>query len=93
VGLSSESEEVNRALMDHLGLRFDVLGEPAGRLLERLGFWTRTARHPAPGLLFLDGCGDVAHRLFGRWPGGDQTDLVLQLLRKLAERGRRCDTA
>lgn len=92
VALSTEDSGTNRAVMKAMGLRFDLLGEPEARLLEELGFWTRGAEHPVPGLFFLDKCGEVAHRYFGRVPGTSQDELVLSTLRRLAAATARCET-
>jgi hypothetical protein len=72
------------------GLKFPVLGEPSAALLERLGFWWPEMGHPMPGLIFLDRCGDVNRRVFGRRPGSSQDDIVIDILRELAKQPAAC---
>ena len=90
IGLSTEDAGTNKMIMLKHGLRMPVLGEPSAALLERLGFWWPQMGHPTPGLVFLDRCGDVVKRVFGRRPGWSQDDIVLDVLRQLAEQPTAC---
>ena len=90
MGLSTEDAGTNAMLMKKLGLSYPIYGEPAARLLERLGFWSPKNGHPVPGILFLDRCGDVALRYFGRWPGKGQNDLIERTLDSLLAQPARC---
>ncbi len=90
IALSTEDAGTNRMIMRKHGLHFPVLGEPSAALLERLGFWWPEMGHPLPGLIFLDRCGDVSRRVFGRRPGWSQDDLVIDILRELAKQPAAC---
>ncbi len=93
MGLSTEDAGTNAMLMKKLGLSYPIYGEPSARLLERLGFWSAKNGHPIPGVLFLDRCGDVALRYFGRWPGRGQNDLIERTLEALLAAPARCGDA
>ena len=93
MGLSTEDAGTNAMLMKKLGLSYPIYGEPSARLLERLGFWSPKNGHPVPGILFLDRCGDVALRYFGRWPGRGQNDLIERTLDALLAAPARCGDA
>jgi peroxiredoxin len=93
IGLSTEDAGTNRMLMKRLRLDFPIYGEPSARLLERLGFWSKKNGHPIPGILFLDRCGDVAYRYFGRWPGRGQDALIEKTLDQLLRAPARCGDA
>lgn len=90
VGLSTEDAGTNRMIMEKHGLGFPVLGEPSAALLERLGFWWSEMGHPMPGLVFLDRCGNVARRVFGRRPGWSQDDIIIDILLDLAKQPATC---
>lgn len=90
IALSTEDAGTNEMIMRKHALRFPVLGEPSAALLERLGFWWPEMGHPTPGLIFLDRCGDVTRRVFGRRPGWSQDEIIIDVLRELAKQPATC---
>jgi len=86
VALSNEDQGTNAAFKRKLGFDFPVLGDPGGRLLERLGMWMPEMGHPLPGFVFLEPCRPHVIRRPGRIPGRLLTDAVIRTLQQLATR-------
>ncbi len=84
VGLSTDDPGTNSLFKRKLGLGFPVLGDPSGRLMERLGMWMPSMGHPLPGFIFLPPCGDNVVRIPGRRPGRLQTQAAIKMLHELA---------
>ncbi|MEM7245392.1 MAG: redoxin domain-containing protein [Acidobacteriota bacterium] len=84
VVLSGDRRRENRQLQRALRLPFPVLGDPHGDLLEPLGMYPDGARHPAPGLIFVDRCGSIDLVRPGRSPSVSQDQLILGELERLA---------
>ncbi len=83
VGLSTDDPGTNSLFTRKLGLDFPVLGDPSGRLMDRLGMWMPSMGHPLPGFVFLPPCGDKIVRAPGRRPGRLRTEAAIQMLKRL----------
>ena len=89
-GISDEPWTTHREVRAALDLGYDMYSDPDGRWLRSVGMYPAGARHPSPGLVFLDGCGEVALIHKGRRPAQLQDDLIYQTLKALAARPNPC---
>jgi len=89
VALSNQPADHNAAFLSEAGLAIEVLGAE-DRLFKGIGFWMRGHETPAPGVIFLDRCGEVVGVLQGRQPGVDQDKVVLETLEKIASAPSSC---
>ena len=89
LGLSIDSLETNRRLMQSLKLAFAVLRDQDAATIKRLGLY-REDFGALPGVIFVDRCGKVASVLPGRRPGLKQDTLVLRELKRLTDKEGRC---
>lgn len=92
VALSADAPEEHAAVIERLDLPFPILTDEGGAVAKTLGFWMKRRGQPLPGVWWLDRCGNVARRYEGRWPGREQTEMILDGLRKVTKR-RVCGTA
>lgn len=80
VGLSDASHCKNRALVEHLGLKFPIVSDRNHSLLERLDLHLPERDHVMPGVIIVDESGQVETVYRGRTPGQPQEEMIIERL-------------
>jgi peroxiredoxin len=81
-GISVDSPEQNRALIEKLILPYSLLSDPNGELIKRYGVWDEEGQIARPAIFAIDGAGVVGYVYVGQdfadRPGDDEVHAALQ---------------
>lgn len=91
VVVSTDDPARHRTFKEDQRLSMPLLTDESGEVLRPLGFYSYANTEPTPGVFFVDRCGDVVGRFFGRRPGAPQTRFILDGLMDLARSAPTCE--
>jgi peroxiredoxin len=80
-GISVDSPEQNRALIEKLILPYSLLSDPDGEVIKRCGVWDEEGRIARPAIFAIDRAGIVRYVYVGQdfadRPGDDEVEAAL----------------
>ena len=81
-GISVDSPEQNRALIEKLILPYSLLSDPDGDVIKRYGVWDEEGQIARPAIFAIDGGGVVRYVYVGQdfadRPGDDEVHAALE---------------